>query len=109
MANQFQSQFSRPRVSHNLLHFMIFLFIYTNTFFLYFPGIYIQTVHHVMCGLLMGLCFFNMANDGTQMFNHLKMCVGIVLFFAYTQIMAPVLVCEYCHVLLFSLLKSCLP
>ncbi|XP_037974252.2 ATP-binding cassette sub-family G member 4 [Plutella xylostella] len=55
-------------------------------------GIYIQTVHHVMCGLLMGLCFFNMANDGTQMFNHLKMCVGIVLFFAYTQIMAPVLV-----------------
>ncbi|KAI5645530.1 ABC-2 type transporter domain-containing protein [Phthorimaea operculella] len=55
-------------------------------------GLYIQTVHHVMCGVLIGVCFFNMANDGTQMFNHLKMCVGLVIFFAYTQIMVPVLV-----------------
>ncbi|CAH0398650.1 unnamed protein product [Chilo suppressalis] len=55
-------------------------------------GLWIQLIHHVMCGLLIGACFFNMANDGTQMFNHLKMCVGLVIFFAYTQIMVPVLV-----------------
>lgn len=56
------------------------------------PGLCIQFIHHVMCGLLVGICFFNMANDGTQMFNHLKLCVGLVIFFAYTQIMVPVLV-----------------
>ncbi|XP_068618206.1 ATP-binding cassette subfamily G member 4 [Battus philenor] len=55
-------------------------------------ALWIQTFHHMMCGLLIGICFFNMANDGTQMFNHLKMCVGLVIFFAYTQIMVPVLV-----------------
>ncbi|KAJ8713344.1 hypothetical protein PYW07_013714 [Mythimna separata] len=55
-------------------------------------GMCIQFIHHVMCGVLIGTCFFNMANDGTQMFNHLKLCVGLVIFFAYTQIMVPVLV-----------------
>ncbi|XP_075978659.1 ATP-binding cassette sub-family G member 1 [Anticarsia gemmatalis] len=56
------------------------------------PGLCIQFVHHVMCGVLIGICFWDMANDGTQMFNHLKLCVGLVIFFAYTQIMVPVLV-----------------
>lgn len=55
-------------------------------------GLWIQLIHHVMCGVLIGICFFKMANDGTQMFNHLKMCVGLVIFFAYTHIMVPVLV-----------------
>ncbi|XP_028178023.1 ATP-binding cassette sub-family G member 4 [Ostrinia furnacalis] len=55
-------------------------------------GLWIQLIHHIMCGVLIGICFFNMANDGTQMFNHLKLCVGLVIFFAYTQIMVPVLV-----------------
>lgn len=55
-------------------------------------GLWIQLIHHAMCGVLIGICFFNMANDGTQMFNHLKLCVGLVIFFAYTQIMVPVLV-----------------
>ncbi|KAL4713588.1 hypothetical protein ACJJTC_005073 [Scirpophaga incertulas] len=57
-------------------------------------ALWIQLLHHIMCGFLIGMCFFNMANDGTQMFNHLKMCVGLVLFFAYTQIMVPVLICK---------------
>ncbi|XP_047534711.1 ATP-binding cassette sub-family G member 1 [Vanessa atalanta] len=55
-------------------------------------ALWIQTIHHVMCAVLIGLCFFGTANDGTQMFNHLKMCVGLVIFFSYTQIMVPVLV-----------------
>ncbi|KAJ0178424.1 hypothetical protein K1T71_006247 [Dendrolimus kikuchii] len=55
-------------------------------------GLWIQFIHHTICGLLIGICFFNMANDGTQMFNHLKLCVGLIIFFAYTQIMVPVLV-----------------
>lgn len=55
-------------------------------------GLWIQLIHHTMCSILVGACFFNMANDGTQMFNHLKMCVGLVIFFSYTQVMVPVLI-----------------
>ncbi|XP_045495514.1 ATP-binding cassette sub-family G member 1 [Colias croceus] len=55
-------------------------------------ALWIQSIHHIGCAVLVGVCFFNMANDGTQMFNHLKMCVGLVIFFVYTQIMVPVLV-----------------
>lgn len=55
-------------------------------------GLSIQFIHHVMCGFLIGACFWNMGNDGAQMFNHLKFCVGIIIFFAYTQIMVPVLI-----------------
>lgn len=62
---------------------------------MFFTALWIQTVHHVMCSILIGLSFFKTANDGSEMFNHLKLCVGLVIFFAYTQIMVPVLVCEY--------------
>ncbi|XP_050680943.1 ATP-binding cassette sub-family G member 1 [Leptidea sinapis] len=55
-------------------------------------ALWIQSIHHIGCAILIGVCFLNMANDGTQMFNHLKMCVGLVIFFVYTQIMVPVLV-----------------
>ncbi|KOB74240.1 ATP-binding cassette sub-family G member 1, partial [Operophtera brumata] len=55
-------------------------------------GLWIQLIHHVMCGFLIGWCFWRMADDGSQMFNHLKLCVALVIFFAYTQIMVPVLV-----------------
>ncbi|CAB3259678.1 unnamed protein product [Arctia plantaginis] len=72
--------------------FFILLQRMTKQIFRNKQGISIQFVHHVMCGLLVGVCFWNMANDGTQMFNHLKFCVGLVIFFAYTQIMVPVLV-----------------
>ncbi|XP_041987112.1 ATP-binding cassette sub-family G member 1 [Aricia agestis] len=54
-------------------------------------ALWIQAMHHTMCGFLIGLTFYKMANDGTQMFNHLKLCVGLIIFFAYTQIMVPVL------------------
>lgn len=51
-------------------------------------------LHHLLCALLVGFVFYNTANDANQMFNHLKFCVGYVLFHTYTNIMMPVLVCE---------------
>lgn len=51
--------------------------------------------HHLACGVLIGLCFLGTADDGTQMFNHLKFCIGVTTFFGYTQIMVPVLLCKY--------------
>ncbi|XP_044735311.1 ATP-binding cassette sub-family G member 4 [Chrysoperla carnea] len=55
-------------------------------------GLKVQFTHYLMCGLMIGTMFYNNANDGAQMFNHLKFCVGVILFFAYTQLMIPVLV-----------------
>lgn len=55
-------------------------------------ALWIQLIHHIMCGVLIGTCFYGTANDGKQMFNHLKYCIGVAIFFGYTQIMVPVLV-----------------
>ncbi|KAL7012314.1 hypothetical protein ACKWTF_014763 [Chironomus riparius] len=53
--------------------------------------LWIQFLHHLGCGLCIGLIFFNVANDGTRMFDHLKFCMGCVFFSVYTQIMVPIL------------------
>lgn len=58
-------------------------------------GLKVQFIHYLMCGLTIGAMFYGTANDGTQFFNHLKLCVGIILFFGYTQLMIPVLLCKY--------------
>ncbi|KAL0270444.1 UNVERIFIED_CONTAM: hypothetical protein PYX00_007858 [Menopon gallinae] len=54
-------------------------------------GLKILFVHHLACGLLFGWVFFKSANDAYQMFNHMKFCVGYVLFYTYTHVMMPVL------------------
>ncbi|XP_031630020.1 ATP-binding cassette sub-family G member 1 [Contarinia nasturtii] len=51
----------------------------------------IQLFHHVFCGVIFGLIFFKAANDGERMFDHLKFCIGIVFFLAYTQMIVPIL------------------
>lgn len=51
----------------------------------------IQFFHHIACGLFIGIIFFNAANDGKRMFDHLKFCMGAIFFVVYTQIMTPVL------------------
>lgn len=56
--------------------------------------LWIQFFHHFGCGLFIGLIFFNSANDGKRMFDHLKFCMGAVFFVVYTQIMVPILSCE---------------
>lgn len=60
----------------------------------------IQLFHHVFCGLIFGLIFFRAANEGQRMFDHLKFCIGVVFFVAYTQVIVPVLACKLPHLLL---------
>lgn len=55
--------------------------------------LWIQFFHHFGCGLFIGLIFFNSANDGKRMFDHLKFCMGSIFFVVYTQIMVPILSC----------------
>lgn len=56
-------------------------------------AVYISAVHHILCGLLFGLIYFDAANDGNRMFDHLKYCIGVIFFLAYTQVIIPVLNC----------------
>lgn len=57
-------------------------------------GLYISAAHHIICGTMIGLIFLGAANDGNRMFDHLKFCIGVVFFLAYTQVIIPVLNCE---------------
>uniref|UniRef100_A0A8D8SLS9 ATP-binding cassette sub-family G member 1 n=1 Tax=Cacopsylla melanoneura TaxID=428564 RepID=A0A8D8SLS9_9HEMI len=54
-------------------------------------GLKIQFYHHLMCGLAVGIVFYGKSNDGTQFFNHMKFCMGVILFHVYTQCMVQVL------------------
>ncbi|CAH1397760.1 unnamed protein product [Nezara viridula] len=54
-------------------------------------GLQIQFYHHLGCGLAMGLMFHDKATDGTEFFNQMKFCMGIILFITYTQLMVPIL------------------
>lgn len=51
----------------------------------------IQFFHHILCGLMFGLIFYKVANQGERMFDHLKYCIGCILVIVYTQVMVPIL------------------
>lgn len=57
-------------------------------------AIQIQFAHSLLCGLLVGIVFYGAAADAEQFFGHVKLCVGVVLYHTYTNLMLPVLVCE---------------
>nr|CAD7446316.1 unnamed protein product [Timema bartmani] len=54
-------------------------------------SIQLQLLNHAVTGLLTGLIFFQAASDGTQMYTHMKLCIGIILFHSYTWCMTAVL------------------
>lgn len=58
-------------------------------------GLNIQFYHHLICGLAVGIVFYGKANDGEQFFNHMKFCMGNILFHTFTQSMIQVLACTY--------------
>ncbi|KAF6202720.1 hypothetical protein GE061_003122 [Apolygus lucorum] len=51
----------------------------------------LQFWNHFGCALMFGLMFYNMAKDGNEFFNHMKFCIGVILFHTYTQCMIPIL------------------
>lgn len=54
-------------------------------------GLQIQLYNHVGCSLALGIIFYQMAKDGQEFFNHMKFCIGIIVFHTYTQCMVPIL------------------
>ncbi|XP_065199551.1 ATP-binding cassette subfamily G member 4 [Planococcus citri] len=51
----------------------------------------IQFYHHLLCAIAVGVVYFDKAKDGEEFFNHLKFCLGVVLFHTFTYCMIPVI------------------
>lgn len=86
----FKSQYALSSLQQFIVLFqMMMIKIWRNKIVLW-----IQFLHHLGCGLFIGLIFFDAANDGSRMFDHLKFCMGCTFFSVYTHIMVPILSCK---------------
>ncbi|KAJ0175781.1 hypothetical protein K1T71_008940 [Dendrolimus kikuchii] len=54
-------------------------------------NLWIQLIHHIICGVLFGSIFFGIGNDGAYPVVNFKFCLSCIVFFMYTYIMIPVL------------------
>ncbi|KAF2902428.1 hypothetical protein ILUMI_03758, partial [Ignelater luminosus] len=54
-------------------------------------AIWIQLFHHTFCGLLLGILFYGIGNNASFTIASFKYCVCVLIFFAYTYLMSPVL------------------
>lgn len=57
--------------------------------------LYIQFFHHLLSGVLIGLLFYDIGNNATQTPAIFKYCVSCNVFFMYTHVMMPVLLCKF--------------
>lgn len=57
--------------------------------------IIIQFLHHFASGLLIGGIFFKLGSDGNQTMAIFKYILSVNVFFMYTYVMVPVLVCKF--------------
>ncbi|KRT84288.1 hypothetical protein AMK59_2257, partial [Oryctes borbonicus] len=51
----------------------------------------IQLAHHIISGLSLGLCFYRIGNDASQILANFKFFIAIMVFYCYTYIMSPIL------------------
>lgn len=58
-------------------------------------SLYIQLFHHILSGLIVGGIFYGIGNDASQTNAIFKYCVCCNVFFMYTYVMTPVLLCKY--------------
>lgn len=92
---QFSKFFKSEYALSSLQQFSVLFQMMMTKIFRHKLALWIQFLHHLGCGLAIGLIFLNAANDGNRMFDHLKFCMGCVFFVVYTQIMVPILSCEF--------------
>lgn len=56
--------------------------------------LWIQLFYHTMCGVLFGGLFYGIGNNGSFTIDIFKYCLCVVVFFVYTYLMSPVLLCK---------------
>ena len=58
-------------------------------------GLYIQFFHHLLSGAIVGGIFYGIGNDASQTIAIFKYCVCCNVFYMYTYVMMPVLLCKW--------------
>lgn len=56
-------------------------------------AIWIQIFHHTFCAFLLGILFYGIGNNASYTVVNFKFCLCVMVFFVYTYIMTPVLLC----------------
>lgn len=56
--------------------------------------IWIQIIHHLISGGLLGSIFFGIGNDAGMAVSNFNFCLSVMVFFVYTHVMVPVLLCK---------------
>lgn len=51
--------------------------------------------HHFLSGTLLGTIFLGVGDDANRPFDNFKFVISAVVFFMYTHVMCPVLICKY--------------
>lgn len=54
-------------------------------------GLWLQIIHHIFSGVLIGLIFLKVGNDANRPFDNFKFMLCVSVFFMYTHCMTPVL------------------
>lgn len=62
--------------------------------FLLQTSLIIMFIHHVLSGLLMGTIFMGVGDNANRPFDNFKFVVSVVVFFMYTHLMVPILLCK---------------
>lgn len=57
--------------------------------------LYIQLAHHLVSGALLGGIYWGVGNDAKFAIANFKFCLSCLVFFMYTYVMIPVLICKY--------------
>lgn len=54
----------------------------------------VQLLHHLISSVSMGLSFYGVGNNASHMVANFKFYIGVLLFFCYTYVMSPILLCK---------------
>lgn len=81
-------------ISHNIIIFLVSSIILLNMVFVFQLALWIQLLHHVITALFLGGIFFDIGNDAAKPITNFKFCFTIVIFFTYTYLMVPILICK---------------
>lgn len=65
-------------------------------------ALYLQFGYNIFCGLIVSLMFFQIGWRGSAVLLNLKYFVGVVIYLLFSHVMAPILLCKYRYVLIFS-------
>lgn len=92
---QFTQFLRSDSASSSLKQFIVLLNLLTLKIYRNKIVLWIQLIHHLLCGVSIGVIFWAVADDGNRMFDHLKFCIAIVFFCTYTQMIVPILSCKF--------------